>query len=99
MPPRWYGDVEALAQQEAAKARARLEPLIAALRAIAPVDVRIEIGGIISTLAHAVEDSPGAMLVLGRAVRAHAYGVPGAIASRVLAHLHVPLLLATPSTS
>jgi len=95
---RWSDDVESLAQQEASCAKARLEPLVAALRRIAPVDVRIEIGDIVPTLVHAVENLPGALIVLGRAVHAQAYGIPGAIASRVLAQTHVPLLLATPST-
>jgi len=88
---------ESIADQEAADVSARLEPLVAALRRIAPVDVRIEIGGIVPTLVHAAEHRPGALLVLGRAVHARTYGVPGAIASRVLAHTQVPLLLATPS--
>lgn len=90
-------NVESLAQQEAACAKARLEPLVAALRRIAPVDVRIETGGIVSTLVHAAEDLPGALLVLGRAVHAHVFGVPGAIASRVLAHTQVPLLAMPPT--
>jgi nucleotide-binding universal stress UspA family protein len=95
--PCWSEDVESIARQEAAIAHARVEPLITALRAIAPVDVRIEIGGIAASLAHAADGMPGALLVLGRAAHTQAYGVPGAIASRVLAHAHAPLLLATPS--
>jgi hypothetical protein len=98
MSARWCGDVESIAHQEATAARTRLEPLIAALRAIAPVEVRIEIGAIVPTLVHAGEDMPTALLVLGRGVRAHPYGVPGAIATRMLAQAHVPLLLAPPST-
>lgn len=98
MSPRWRADVESIAHREAADARAQLEPLVVALRAIAPVEVRIEIGAVVPTLVHAAENMPGALLVLGRAVRAHVYGVPGAIASRVLAQTHVPLLLATSST-
>jgi len=89
---------ESIADQEATEARARLEPLIAALRAIAPVDVRVEIGGVVPTLVHAAENLPGALIVLGRAVHAHSYGIPGAIASRVLARTHVPLLVAVPPT-
>ena len=89
---------ESIADQEAAEARARLEPLIAALRAIAPVDVRVEIGGVVPTLVDAAENLPGGLLVLGRAVHAHSYGVPGAIASRILARTHVPLLVAMPAT-
>jgi nucleotide-binding universal stress UspA family protein len=89
---------ESIADQEAADARARLEPVIAALRTISPVDVRVEIGPIVPTLVHAAEDLPGGLLVLGRAVHAQSYGVPGAIASRVLARTHVPLLVAMPST-
>ena len=98
IPSRWSDNVETIAQQEAASVKAQLEPLVAALRRIAPVDVRIEIGAIIPTLVHAADGLPGALLVLGRAVHARTHGVPGAIASRVLAHTHVPLLLATPPT-
>jgi nucleotide-binding universal stress UspA family protein len=89
---------QSIADQELADARAQLEPLLAALRAIAPVDVHVEIGGVVPTLLHAAENLPGALLVLGRAVHAHSYGVPGAIASRVLARTHVPLLVAVPAT-
>lgn len=92
MSPRWRADVESTAHREAADARAQLDPLVAALRAIAPVEVRVEIGAIVPTLVHAAEEMPGGLLVLGRAVQAHTYGVPGAIASRVLTHTHVPLL-------
>ena len=95
---RWSEEVESMTRQEAAIAHARIEPLVAALRDIAPVDVRIEIGGIAATLAHATEGMPGALLVLGRAAHAQPYGVPGTIASRVLSHTHAPLLLAAPST-
>ena len=98
MSSRWRADVESIAHRDAADARAQLEPLVAALRAIAPVEVRVEIGAIVPTLVHAAEEMPGALLVLGRAVRGRVYGVPGAIASRVLAQTHVPLLLATSST-
>lgn len=98
VPSHRTGSIESLEQQDASCAKARIEPLVATLRRIAPVDVRIEIGGIVPTLVHAAEDLPGAVVVLGRAVRARAYGVPGAIASRVLARTHVPLLLQTPST-
>jgi nucleotide-binding universal stress UspA family protein len=98
VPPRWLDDSESIARQQAAIAHARLEPLVAALRDIAPIDVRIEIGPVASTLAHAVAGMPGALLVLGRATHAQPYGVPGSIASRVLAQAHAPLLLAAPST-
>jgi nucleotide-binding universal stress UspA family protein len=101
MPAGSLGGVRAtepIADPEAADARARLEPLIAALRAIAPVDVRVEIGGVVPTLVNAAANLPGGLLVLGRAVHDHSFGVPGAIASRVLARTHVPLLVAMPST-
>jgi hypothetical protein len=52
----------------------------------------------VPTLVGAAENLPGSLLVLGRAVHAHSYGVPGAIASRVLARTHVPLLVAMPAT-
>jgi nucleotide-binding universal stress UspA family protein len=89
---------EAVADQKVADARTRLEPLVAALRAVAPLDVRVEVGGIVPTLVNAAENLPGSLLVLGRAVQAHSYGIPGAIASRVLARTHVPLLVAVPAT-
>jgi nucleotide-binding universal stress UspA family protein len=93
------GDAEARARQQCAEAARRLEPVLAALREMTALDLRIERGGIATTLARAARAEPHGLLVLGRPVRGRSSGPPGAVASRVLMHIHVPLLVHGPRPS
>ena len=91
-------DEEAVAHEPCDEARQRLQPLVAALGEIATVDVHVERGSVATTLAHAAEAESGGLVVLGRAVNARSSGPPGAVASRVLMHAHVPVLVHSPSS-
>jgi universal stress protein A len=95
---RLHGDAEAIARQHCAEARQQLEALMAPLRSIAPVDVYVRRGGVATTLAHVTRVEPRAILVLGRAVHARAFGPPGAVTSRVLMQSQVPLMVHSPSS-
>ena len=96
--PVYQHDEAAVAHAPCDEARKRLHPLVAALGQIATVDVHVERGGVATTLAHAAEAEPGGLVVLGRAVNTRSYGPPGAVASRVLMHAHVPVLVHSPSS-
>ena len=86
-------DEDAIARRACGEAATRLEPLVAALREITAVDLRIERGGVATTLARVASAEPRGLLVLGRPVNGRTSGPPGAVASRVLMHTHVPLLV------
>lgn len=98
-PARWHTDIDAITRDQAAEATDRAAHILATLRSIAPAEFRVEIGNVAACLTQVSQSMPGGLLVLGRARRPRSYGPPGALASRILARAHIPVLLHMPSTS
>jgi len=95
VPERWRTHADTARRDRIEQSRRDLERVVKGIEAIGPVRLHIETGSIPHRLAEAA--SPHAMLILGRALRAHGYGPPGAIAYRVLTLARVPVLMHIPA--
>jgi nucleotide-binding universal stress UspA family protein len=91
--PRWREHAERAIEQRDADAARDLDLAVRALPKLAPLSLHIDGGSIPRRLVEAARARDAAMLVLGRQVRPHGYGPPGAIAYRVLTLANVPVLM------
>jgi nucleotide-binding universal stress UspA family protein len=97
VPERWRTHAETALQGRIDQSRHDLERVVTGMKTAGPLRLQVESGSIPHRMAEAAHTSPHAMLVLGRALRPHGYGPPGAIAYRVLTLARVPVLMHIPS--
>lgn len=97
VPERWRTHADRALQGRIDQSRRDLECFVKGMETVGPLRLQVESGSIPHRLAEAAHTSPHTMLVLGRALRPHGYGPPGAIAYRVLTLARVPVLMHMPS--
>jgi nucleotide-binding universal stress UspA family protein len=97
VPERWHMHAEAALRHRLDEYRCDLEHVAKSLEAIGPVRLQVVTGSIPHKLVEVAHATPHAMIVLGRTLRPHGYGPPGAIAYRILALARVPMFMHIPS--